>query len=119
MSVISVELVPRSIEGLRSDLSVVKKFKQVSAINIPDLLSCPVRSWQAAQIAREFFPRAIAHVRAIDINPHERSLFAEQVKSAGIKDLLVVHGDIPQQFNRPIYSTTTLQAIEWCRELFS
>lgn len=119
MSVISVELVPRSIEGLRSDLSIVQQFSQVSAINIPDLLSCPIRSWNAASIAREFFPRAIAHVRAIDINPHEKNIFIDQVKAAGIRELLVVHGDIPQQFNRPIYSTTTLQAIELCRESLS
>lgn len=117
MSVISVELVPRSLEELRNDLSVVQKFKQVVAINIPDLLSCPIRSWDAAHIARDFFPRAIAHIRAIDINPHEKSIFAERIKTTGIRELLVVHGDIPQQFGRPMYSTTTLQAIEWCREL--
>ncbi len=118
MSVISVELVPRSVAGLLDDLQVVKSFPQVSAINIPDLLSCPLHSWDAAKIAKECFPRAIAHVRAIDINPHERSIFVDRIKATGISEILVVHGDIPQQFNHPIYSTTTLQAIEWCRELF-
>ena len=69
MGRISVELVPRSPEGLREDLQMIKdNIHGVDLINIPDLLRFETRSWQGAAIAQDFYPAVMPHIRAIDVD---------------------------------------------------
>lgn len=57
MKRISVELVPRDEDALRQELALLGKFQdKVDVINIPDLLRFPIRSWQGAAVAKEYFP---------------------------------------------------------------
>ncbi|MFA7194060.1 MAG: methylenetetrahydrofolate reductase [Candidatus Paceibacterota bacterium] len=116
MNTISVELVPRNHDGLIKDLQIVKKFQDVDEINIPDLISCPIRSWEAAKVASEHYPHVIAHIRAIDIDPVNPELFFEKLRIFNLKKILVISGDIPQTYGRQIYPTTALQVIKWCKE---
>ena len=47
-----MELIPRTEEGLTSDLDLVKsKIPNIDIINIPDLLRFEIRSWQGAALA--------------------------------------------------------------------
>ena len=69
MKRISVELVPRSEETLREELQLLKNIiPDIDLINVPDLLRCDIRSWQGAALAAEYFPAAMPHIRAIDID---------------------------------------------------
>ena len=69
MKRISVELVPRDEDALRQELALLGKFQdKVDVINIPDLLRFPIRSWQGAAVAKEYFPASMPHIRAMDID---------------------------------------------------
>ena len=69
MKRVSVELVPREEESLRGELELLKKYQgQVNVINIPDLLRLPLRSWEGAGLALEYFSAAMPHIRAMDID---------------------------------------------------
>ena len=57
MKRIAVELVPRSEEGLREELKMLKEARlKVDRINIPDLLRCELRSWEGAAMMRRPSP---------------------------------------------------------------
>ena len=65
MKRIAVELVPRSEEGLREELKMLKEARlKVDRINIPDLLRCELRSWEGAAIAQEYYPALLTAVKA-------------------------------------------------------
>ena len=74
---ISVELVPRSPESVRTEMATVaERLGGVDTINIPDLLKFDLRSWEATEVAREAATRAdgaayrtIPHIRAADVDP--------------------------------------------------
>lgn len=54
MNNISLELVPRSIESLETDLQIVReRFPGIQMVNIPDLLRFEVRSWEGGLPAGE------------------------------------------------------------------
>ena len=56
MGKVSVELVPRSKENLTEQLHLIKDTlpdNSIDIINIPDLLSCELRGWEGARIAKE------------------------------------------------------------------
>jgi len=52
MSRISLELVPRTREGLDREIDRVRRrFPRLDTLNLPDLERFPVRSWEACSIA--------------------------------------------------------------------
>ena len=85
MGRISLELVPRTPEELRSNLELVKeKIKGVDLINIPDLLRLETRSWQGAAIAQDYYPAVMPHIRAIDVNLAEPLAMRPELRQSGI-----------------------------------
>ena len=92
MSRISVELVPRSEDGLREELQLIKDtIKGVEVINIPDLLRLDIRSWQGAAIAKSYYPAVIPHIRAIDVNLTEPLSMRPELRKNGITEVLVIN----------------------------
>ena len=67
MGRIAVEIIPRDAASLQADIEVIKKYPQVDCVNIPDLMSFELKSWQAARITQPALP-TIPHVRAMDID---------------------------------------------------
>jgi methylenetetrahydrofolate reductase (NADPH) len=66
---ISIELVPRNREDLLLELQQLRHhFPDIDTINIPDLLKFPLRSWEACILAKNHYPHAIPHLRAIDFD---------------------------------------------------
>lgn len=117
MTRISVELVPRSVEGLREDLELTKAAASgVELINIPDLLRYDLRSWQGAAIAQEYYPAVMPHIRAIDINLDEPLAMREDLRRSGITEVLVIEGDPPQNMNHKFYPTVTTDVITKFRQ---
>ena len=113
MGRISLELVPRTPEELRSNLELVKeKIKGVDLINIPDLLRLETRSWQGAAIAQDYYPAVMPHIRAIDVNLAEPLAMRPELRQSGITEVLVIEGDPPQDMTHKVYPTITTDVIQ-------
>ncbi len=117
MGRISVELVPRSSEGLREDLKQVQECGcPVDLINVPDLLRYEVRSWEGAAIAQEVYPTAMPHIRAMDIDLSRPFAMGGFLKEHGIREVLVIEGDPPQDMKHTVYPTVSTDVIRKFRE---
>jgi len=109
---ISIELVPRSTEILAQELQQVREhFPSIDTINIPDLLKFPLRSWDACGQARQLFPNAIPHLRAIDFDLGKPFPLAETLAQYGIDRVLVIAGDQPQDMSRRVFRTSSVELI--------
>lgn len=112
MKRISVELVPRDEEDLRASLAIAKdQAACADVINIPDLLRLPVRSWEGAAIAQEYFPAVMPHIRAMDINLDEELPMKAYLREHDIREVLVIQGDVPQDMRHAVYPTTTTDVL--------
>lgn len=117
MNRISVELVPRSEEGLVAELKSLKQsIGKVDLINIPDLLRCDLRSWQGAEIAQRYYPVAMPHIRAMDIDISKPLPMADYLREHNIKEVLVIEGDPPQDMMHTVYPTVSTDVIRKFRE---
>ncbi len=114
MTDISIELVPRSYQHLDDECQQLKQvFTFLDTVNIPDLLRMPVRSWEACRHTSQYFRRNIPHLRAIDFNLREPEALEQAI--AGLDDVLVVSGDLPQGFGRGVYPTRCLDVIRYIK----
>lgn len=112
MKRISIELVPRDEAALRESLSVVQKEATgVDVINIPDLLRLPMRSYEGAVIAKEYFPASMPHIRAMDIDLAAELPMKDFLRAHAIDEVLVIQGDPPQDMTKKVYPTTTTDVI--------
>jgi methylenetetrahydrofolate reductase (NADPH) len=117
MTRISLELVPRSETALQDSLKYVQEHhKEVTTINIPDLLRLKMRSWDGCRISRPFFEHSIPHIRAVDFDLHDVSHLIDILLKNEINELLVIHGDIPQEMSKAIYQTHSVKLIHKIKE---
>lgn len=116
---ISLELVPNSNEQLLQEMRYSKEnFLEIDMINIPDLLRFEMRSWEGCELAKDIYERAIPHIRAIDIDLEKPLIMAASLLRNNIKEVLIITGDIPQEMNRKIYHSTSIEVIaKFKREL--
>ncbi|NLL14947.1 MAG: hypothetical protein GX267_16205 [Fibrobacter sp.] len=112
MTSISIELVPRNHQEIKAQISEIKKlFPEVDTLNIPDLLRFPIRSCEACQYGLPVFKNVIPHLRSIDFNLRERFELTETFINTGIKNVLVITGDKPQDMSKKVYRNTSLELI--------
>ena len=117
MKRISVELVPRDVESLASELQQLKEnMTNIQLINIPDLLRFDVRSWQGAALAQQYFPSSMPHIRAMDIDLEKPLPMAAALRENHIHEVLVIEGDPPQDMMHTVYPTVTTDVIRKFRE---
>ena len=115
MKRISVELVPR--DALREELAVLKEGGfAIDLINIPDLLRFPTRSWEGAALAQQYFPTAMPHIRAMDVDLERPLSMGEYLRQNQIKEVLIIEGDPPQDMTHTVYPTVTTDVIRIFRE---
>ncbi len=119
MGRMSVELVPRSWSELKVEFNKIQsEFKEFDSVNIPDLLRFDIRSWEACAEAKKHFKTAVPHIRAMDIDMKKPLPMAEFLIENGTEEVLVLTGDPPQDFNRKIYTSTSVDVIrKFQREL--
>tara|TARA_B100000686_G_C16740779_1_gene946472 strand:- start:358 stop:1095 length:738 start_codon:yes stop_codon:yes gene_type:complete len=114
---VSVELVPRSQIDLEGQLDQVQKYlPSVDTINMPDIHRFEMRSWEACTIASKYFSHVIPHIRAIDVNPEAPLAMANELRAAGVKEVVVISGDMPTEISRTIYGTSALTVIRKFRD---
>ena len=117
MKRVSVELVPRSAEALRGELEFLQGYKdRVDVINVPDLLRLDMRSWEGAAISREYFPVSIPHIRAMDVDLKKPLAMQGFLREKGIREVLVIEGDPPQDMSHETYPTVSTDVIRKFRE---
>ncbi len=116
---VSLEIVPRSEESLRASATTAAAFPLVTAINVPDLLRFPLRSWDACGVLAGSAPapmrpdrfQLIPHLRAIDFDPDLPFPYVDALRRAGVRRVLAVAGDPPQDMKRRVYPTSTVDFI--------
>lgn len=112
MTRISVELVPRSEAALCEELELIQEnFDCIDVINIPELLRYDLHSWEAAKTAKKYCKNVMPHIRAIDIDLEQPLPMAGFLRENGIREVLVVTGDPPQDMTRKIYPTVSTDVI--------
>lgn len=113
MTKISVELVPRDSEILITEVKEIKeKLPMIDFINIPDLLSCEIRSWEGANIVHKYFDTVVPHLRAMDFDFTKELPIKDKFKEYNIKEVLVVEGDPPQSMLYQVYPTISTDIIK-------
>lgn len=107
----SIELVPRSWERLNKETADIAEFDQIKYLNVPDLLRFDIRSWDACEQLQTHFDEAIPHLRAIDFDLRDGFPLTDFFRKSGIKSVLVVEGDPPQDLSRRTYRNTSCELI--------
>lgn len=91
---ISLELVPRTLEALRTDIeSVLKTNFKLDRINVPDIKRLDWRSWEAAELLLDMGVMPIPHFRSQDFDAGEVIETVRPLVLKGIKEILIVSGD--------------------------
>lgn len=113
MTKIAVELVPRDLAVFEDELKTIKaEIPAVDFINVPDLLSCDVRSWDGAGVAKNYFKEAVPHLRAMDFDFTQNLPIKDKLKEYNINEVLVIQGDPPQTMNYQVYPTISTDIIK-------
>lgn len=108
----SIELVPRSWESLKEESSQnVDSFPEIKTLNVPDLLNFDIRSWEACDELKTKFSNVIPHIRAIDFNLKESFPLTQFLNNSGIKSVLVIAGDPPQDLSKRTYRNSSCELI--------
>ena len=112
---ISIELIPNLYKklGEETDL-IIRNFKEVNCINIPDLSRKSIRSWQACGFLKRKFNRLIPHIRAMDFPPNDKlKELKNYLLKNNIDEILLIKGDsITSEYKKKIYPNNTLNFIE-------
>lgn len=113
MKSISIELVPRSYEGLETEINSIRnEFPQIDTMNIPDLLNCSIRSWDACIKNAGRFTTVVPHIRSIDFDLNSSFELGGLLQKNSIKAILAVTGDPPQDTSRTVYDNTSIDLIK-------
>ena len=115
MGRISLELVPRSEESFAEELrEVTEKFPCVDTLNIPDILKFDVRIPEACEVAVNYLPKVIPHIRAVSINKKEPFLYKDFFRKNNITEVLVILGDNPEIISK---SDFPCESVELSRKI--
>jgi methylenetetrahydrofolate reductase (NADPH) len=113
MGEIFLEIVPRDKDILLEEARAIKSdFPAITGINIPDLLRFETRSWEAAKIIQSEFANVMPHLRAIDFDINNADFIINIIKRSGIKKVLIIKGDPPDDMTRVTYQTTSIKLIK-------
>jgi methylenetetrahydrofolate reductase (NADPH) len=96
-SSIALEIPPRAPELLLAESKqALQNFSSISAINIPEIQSIPIKSFEATQhLLRASLP-AIPHFRTIDRSLEELERMVAALMEDGLKEVLLISGDPPK-----------------------
>ena len=113
---ISIELVPRNEGDLLRQLEEVRvHLPGVDTINLPDIHRFDLRSWDGCTVARGRVRHLIPHLRAIDIDLDAPLAMAATLRENGVREVVVVAGDVPVDMSRSVYGSSTLDVIRKVR----
>lgn len=118
-SSIALELVPRNLElFIEESRSNLAAYPFIEKINVPEILSVPIKSYEASKALLQAGISVVPHFRLID-RPIDvlKNMVAELV-DLGLKELLLIGGDPPKNIEFEPSGVTTVQAIQSIRGAF-
>jgi len=80
-------------------------------LNVPDVLRFEIRSWEACRELKNKFHDVIPHLRAIDFDLKSEFPLKQYLRDSGIKSVLVIAGDPPQDISKRTYLNTSCELI--------
>jgi len=93
---IALELVPKDLNSLLdSSKKHIANFPKISAINIPEIRSVEIKSFEASEHLLKNNVVAIPHFRLIDRTLGELESLIEKLIPLGLKQTLLISGDPP------------------------
>jgi len=94
---IALELVPKDLNGLLEESKKqLANFPKISAINIPEIRSVEIKSFEASEHLFKNNVAAIPHFRLIDRTLGDLESLIEKLIPLGLKQTLLISGDPPQ-----------------------
>jgi methylenetetrahydrofolate reductase (NADPH) len=93
---IALELVPKTLDSfLEESKAHMNKFPKIVTINIPELRSVKIKSFEASEHLLKNGVEAIPHFRLIDRTLDDLETKIEKLVSLGLKRVLLISGDPP------------------------
>ena len=93
---IALELVPKTLDSfLEESRGHISNFPKIAAINIPELRSVEIKSFEASEHLLKNNVAAIPHFRLIDRTLQDLENLIGKLVSLGLKQVLLVSGDPP------------------------
>jgi methylenetetrahydrofolate reductase (NADPH) len=93
---IALELVPRTLDSfLEESKAHINNFPKIKAINIPELRSVEIKSFEASEHLLKNGVVAIPHFRLIDRTLDDLETKIEKLVSLGLEQVLLISGDPP------------------------
>ncbi len=116
---VALELVPRSLSGILSEAeNCMAEFPWISSVNIPEIMSVPIKSFEPTKL---FLSKGISvtpHFRMIDRSFFELMQMLEELVDLGLKQVLLIGGDLPSDQAFLSSGLTTIAAIREVRRNF-
>jgi methylenetetrahydrofolate reductase (NADPH) len=118
---IALELVPRTLDSFLEESKMhINNFPKIAAINIPELRSVEIKSFEASEHLLKNGVAAIPHFRLIDRTLDDLEMKIERLASLGLKQVLLISGDPPLDMPDFVPSGVKVpQAIKHLKEKFS
>lgn len=116
---VSLELVPRSLKEFHTEVKdCFSDFPFLSALNIPEIRSVPVKSFEPSlMLLKESFP-VIPHFRLIDRTLPELLGLLASLKEFGLQKVLLIGGDPPKDVDFTPSGVSTLMALREVKREF-
>jgi len=93
---IALELVPKTLDSfLEESRTQINNFPKITAINIPELRSVEIKSFEASEHLLKNSVPAIPHFRLIDRTLDNLEKLIEKLVALGLKQTLLISGDPP------------------------
>ncbi|MDR2580274.1 MAG: methylenetetrahydrofolate reductase [Fibromonadaceae bacterium] len=93
---IALELVPKNLDSfLEESKSHIDHFPKITAINIPEIRSVEIKSFEASEHLLKNGVAAIPHFRLIDRSLSDLEKMIEKLIPLGLKQTLLISGDPP------------------------
>ncbi len=93
---IALELVPKTLDSfLEESKTHMNNFPKIRAINVPELRSVEIKSFEASEHLLKNGVAAIPHFRLIDRTLDDLEMKIEKLVSLGLKQVLLISGDPP------------------------
>ncbi len=93
---VSLELVPRSIESLVKEAKqALSRYPELQYINIPDVIRLDIRSWEATEALLRAGIPTIPHIRAMDHRGDQLNFILKPLIELGLEKVVIISGDAP------------------------
>ncbi|MCL2101507.1 MAG: methylenetetrahydrofolate reductase [Fibromonadales bacterium] len=93
---IALELVPRTLDSFLEESKMhINNFPKIMGINIPELRSAEIKSFEASEHLLKNGVAAIPHFRLIDRSLEDLEQKIEKLAALGLKQVLLISGDPP------------------------